>query len=1327
MAEPTITGEQPDERPTDSSIQPESAQPAGDGTVVTQPGFKSAVTRVEEGDLTEVTLNDSPASTDSAATSLIEASEAIARELTDRQKSGQPFAPDHSTIVQIVQGVLKASSNARIRIRPPSSRRHVAGYEIISELGRGAVGVVYQARQTGLNRLVALKMILAGGHASRSTLARFAAEAAAVASLQHGNIVQIYEIGEHEGMPFFSLEYCAGGSLADRLKGTPVAPVSAARIAVKLARAVHYAHGSNVVHRDLKPANILLHPRDDAGRAAVQNRRDEPFDFDSVIYKITDFGLAKRLDEASQTKTGAVLGTPSYMAPEQASGKIHDIGPAADVYALGAMLYEFLTGRPPFRAATPMDTVVQVINDEPVAPTRLQSGVPVDLETIALKCLQKDPDRRYDSAAALAEDLQRFLDGKPIVARPVGRIERVWRWCQRNPVVAGLTALAVVLLLAGTAVSSFFAHQSKIRAEQASQNEQAARRNLYVAQMNLVQRAWDDIEMARVRDLLSSQMPSTPHQPDFRGPEWHYWDRLAHRELAILGGHAGGTTCVAFLPDGRRLASGGRDHCVRIWDLATNAEVAQLTGHSHEIAGISFLPGDRLISAGTVLKSGDKGPYVDGGEVRVWDLKQNALLNAQAIPTDSEIKSLAVSGNGEQAAVACQDGAIHVLRTADCSHCRTIVGKRAAALATALSPDGKLLAASFEDGSVALWKLPDGERLPIPERIGMIPWSLAFAPDGRRLAVGGAPLETADRQFRRQGDIRVIDSTSGRVLAVAAGHAGPVLHVEFSPDGHRLVSGSHDRTVRIWDSLTGRREATLQGHEQLVTAASFSRESRLIASGSLDGSIRIWSPVADNAIIERPGMARCTPALSPDGRLLACCSFLQEGNKKSVTIDILDTQSKQPIKVLTTDAAAITALWFAADSRTLMAGCAPGGSQECRLRAWSIKTGTLMMDVGLPIHDFTRVVTSPTGSHWALLHDNRTLLVAAETGAVEKQWTAPAPLADVSPVGPDEWRAVCVDPDKRVAIVWSTSGQTVGLDDGAGSIKNATISRDGGLVAAGCTDGTVRIWSAATGRPSVPPMTGHLWTVGAVAFNRDGTRLASAGTGFDGTVRLWDVRTGQELLVRENGSAIEPQLQFGPRDDCLLIQTDRLSLRDLRALSPAEQKERVALAAALFHTCRPLDRPAILAAIRDDELLNPEVRDQALQLAERWLDEPGRFGRAAWDVLRSPYSSSESCRQAREWADRYAQDRPLAPERGVAIALSSLRTGNPAEAVELLAKLEPELTDLWQTRARAVLALALERLGQHERAGRFIQLLADAGDGDELVAEARQVIRMRDK
>jgi serine/threonine protein kinase len=336
------------------------------------------------------------------------------------------------------------------RPAPLSTCSAVPGYEFLCELGRGGMGVVYKARHIGLNRVVALKMILAGGHAGPDELARFRGEAEAVARLKHPNVVPVYDVGESGGLPYFSLEYVEGGSLDKKLAGTPLPPKEAAALVEALARAVAAAHEKGIVHRDLKPANVLL--------------------AEDGTPKITDFGLAKKLDAPGQTATGAVLGTPSYMAPEQASGKSSAIGPRCDLYALGAILYECLTGRPPFKAASVMETLRQVMSDEPAPPRQLQSRTPRDLETICLKCLHKEPHKRYPSAQELAEDLRRFRAGEPIRARPLGRVERGWRWCRRNPAVTALLAALLVVLVGSTGVGWALA----IRAEAAAAETRAA-------------------------------------------------------------------------------------------------------------------------------------------------------------------------------------------------------------------------------------------------------------------------------------------------------------------------------------------------------------------------------------------------------------------------------------------------------------------------------------------------------------------------------------------------------------------------------------------------------------------------------------------------------------------------------------------------------------------------------------------------------------------------------------------------------------------------------------------------------------------------------------
>jgi serine/threonine protein kinase/predicted Zn-dependent protease len=345
----------------------------------------------------------------------------------------------------------------------------VPGYDILEELGRGGMGVVYKARHRRLQRLVALKMVLAGAHVGAAGLARFRAEAEAVAKLSHANIVQIYETGEHEGRPFFSLEFVEGGGLDQRMAQSPTSPRAAASLIETLARTMAVAHERGIVHRDLKPANILL--ANVGSQTSLVRHRDTdssslPADHWSrtTVPKIADFGLAKQVDDdSSQTRTGTILGTPSYMAPEQAEGKNREIGPAADIYSLGAILYELLVGRPPFRAGNPIDTIRQVIEKEPIPPRQLEPRVPLDLETICLKCLEKDPVRRFVSAVDLADDLQRFVQGEPIRARPTPVWERAWKWARRRKALVAL--YAVITAAAASGVLFVLWHNVSLRSK----------------------------------------------------------------------------------------------------------------------------------------------------------------------------------------------------------------------------------------------------------------------------------------------------------------------------------------------------------------------------------------------------------------------------------------------------------------------------------------------------------------------------------------------------------------------------------------------------------------------------------------------------------------------------------------------------------------------------------------------------------------------------------------------------------------------------------------------------------------------------------------------
>jgi hypothetical protein len=449
----------------------------------------------------------------------------------------------------------------------------VPGYEILGELGRGGMGVVYKARQTSLGRFVALKMILAGAHAGPTQLARFRLEAEAAAQLQHPNIVHVHECGEHNGCPYYSLEYVEGRCLRDVIPEYEQ-PARAAALVEQLARAVAYAHERGILHRDLKPANILL------------TADGTP--------KITDFGLAKRLDEEQErTRTGDILGTPVYMAPEQAAGKTRAIGPAVDIYALGAILYELLTGRPPFEAATTWDVINQVIAHEPVPPSRRRERIPRDLETICLKCLQKDPAKRYPSARDLAEDLRNFLEGRPIQARPVGRVERFRKWVRRQPALAallGVSAAALLVLSVGGWVATVQLYHREQAVRKALIRLNVANGTHYLEDEDLFGSL---IWFARALKLEEDEARRQAHRT-----------RIAAvlREcprLNQLWFHDDKATDVTFSPDDRWVLTASDDHTARVWDVVTGKpRFAVPLRHDDAILHASFSPdGSRILTA----------------------------------------------------------------------------------------------------------------------------------------------------------------------------------------------------------------------------------------------------------------------------------------------------------------------------------------------------------------------------------------------------------------------------------------------------------------------------------------------------------------------------------------------------------------------------------------------------------------------------------------------------------------------------------------------------------------------------------------------------------
>jgi WD40 repeat protein len=661
------------------------------------------------------------------------------------------------------------------------------------------MGVVYQARQAGVNRLVALKMILAGEHAGAQERARFRAEAEAVGRLQHPHIVPVYEVGEVRGQPYLVMEYVDGGSLGHRLAGMPLPPREAAQLVEALARAVHYAHQRGIVHRDLTPANVLLSFNRDPPGGALRE----------AVPKVSDFGLAKFLaGGGAQTQTGALLGTPSYVAPEQAAGRTREVGPAADVYSLGAILYECLTGRPPFRAETRLETLLQVQTAEPGAPRRLNPRIPRDLETICLKCLRKEPARRYASARALADDLRRYLDGEPIQARAVGQAERLGRWCRRNPKLAGMTALAAVLLLSVAASTSllslrldaalrgsreelFKSYQAQARAERFR-----GRLGQRFASLEAVQKAQ---ALARELGLAPERLHGLRNEaiaalclPDVQvAQEWDGWPP--------------GSAALDFDAALRHYARSEVGGAVSVRRVSDDEEIARLPGPDSESWPL-LSPDGRFLAVGV---SDHRRPI----PATVWRL-----------------------GGGPPVPVL--DGAAKVGWARD------------------FSPDGRSFALGFEDGTALVYELSGGKPLRElkPTRPGAVEM-LKFHPTDPVLAL------------TRGGTAEVRDLRTGAVLAELT-HPAVTDAIAWHPDGRTLAVGCNNSPIHLWDVHTSRCLRVLEGHTHLGIRLEFNHGGDLLASNDWHGVLRLWDPSTGRQLFETPAWWT-TPRFSPDDRLLA--------------------------------------------------------------------------------------------------------------------------------------------------------------------------------------------------------------------------------------------------------------------------------------------------------------------------------------------------------------------------------------------------------------------------------------------------------------------------
>jgi WD40 repeat protein len=832
----------------------------------------------------------------------------------------QSFFADHDVVRDLAEP-LRLDAAARTPspggdtavIPPESLPRRFGDYELLEEIARAGMGVVYRARQVSLGRIVALKMVQPGGRAPEDLERFLHTEAQAVAGLDHPHIVPVYDFGTYEGRPFFSMKLIQGGSLDRQLARFAGDPKAAARLVATAARAVHHAHQRGLLHRDLKPANILL----DAG--------GEPL--------VTDFGLARRVEGGSgQTQQGAIVGTPAYMAPEQAAA-MPVLTTAVDVYGLGAILYELLTGRPPFRAATVLDTLLAVRAQEPARPRALNPKADRDLETICLKCLEKDPARRYGSAEALADDLERWLHGEPIRARRAPVARRAWKWCRRNP---AWTAFLCVLCGSLVALPAFQgisnaqlaeernkavaqkkdADDLREEAEKAKEREEELRRqalaalaraeasmlqvqaalaraetNFYYNRINLASQYWHGAKVGTA-ELTLDACPA-----DLRQWEWRYLKRLCHSELLTLP-HGNGVFDVAYSPDGNRLATtSGND--LTLWDALTGKELLFLPGGSEpgQLTGVAFSPDGKRLAVGggsmsTRRPDDDKGKAGNRGFVRILDAVTGQEVRTLKGHGDIAF-GVAFSPDGTRLASAGGENAFGGVGPAELKVWDVATGKELLDLRghthtvwqVAFSPDGRALASTSDDGTARLWDASTGRELRVLRGHRSSVTGLAFSPDGKRLATAAGKMDT------KPAEVKVWDVATGQAILGWRAHTGLIPRLAFSPDGKRLATGGWDRTVRVWDAATGDELHTFRGHREFVdvqdnrgvrsqargprvgavTGVAFSPDGKRLASGSSDYTVRVWDVTRDQDALAFPeDINSGAPflAFSPDGRRL---------------------------------------------------------------------------------------------------------------------------------------------------------------------------------------------------------------------------------------------------------------------------------------------------------------------------------------------------------------------------------------------------------------------------------------------------------------------------
>jgi WD40 repeat protein/tRNA A-37 threonylcarbamoyl transferase component Bud32 len=1016
-------------------------------------------------------------------------------------------------------------------LKPSRSQRPELGsfgnYELLAEIARGGMGVVYKARQKSVQRVVALKMVLAGRFASDSEIKRFRIETEAATHLDHPNIVPIYEVGDVEGQPYFTMKLIEGGSLAGCILRYHENQRLGAKLMATVARAVHHAHQRGVLHRDLKPANILL---DAAG---------EPF--------ITDFGLARSVESGGDlTITGTILGTPNFMAPEQAAGSPRSISTAADIYSLGAILYFILTNRPPFVAATPLETL-RLVQDSPVQrPSSVHLKTNRELETICLKCLEKEPGKRYGSALALAEDLERWLRHESILARRSTPAERAIKWVKRKPVVAASAAsvaLAVTVGLAGffwqwrqteSALANTAALLTKIEIEKADgllSRGETSGGLAYLARVlrrdpnnTVAARRLSSVLQERtfglptlVRPAATGVITHAVFSPDrrrvlvtLRQGFARIWDVHTGEPASAVMVHQDAILRGEFSQDGTKVVTASSDHTAGVWDAKTGFPLAPALTHAKGVDRAHFSPdGRRVITAAFELAA------------HIWNAESGELELTVSHPTNITIlgrftpdglRVVTLAQNWQTRAWDSHSGEpLNAWRTRG-SAARPIL---------AMAELGGAVA-SISGSTVWIWTAGASSNS-VPDRNLVHPkpvWNVAFSPEGKLLVTCGD-----------DGLARLWNVATGQAAAAPMPHLGPVRSAVFSRDGTRLITVSADHTVRLWESRSGRPLTEQLKQEGRVLDAQFSDNEDSIMSIGTDGTIYHWRLLRPSSQVPEfaAGPELTIARFSPSGR-----SILTGASDGA--IGMWDLSGKAILPGMNHGAPIAAAQLSPDETKIATAG---GDSQ---VKVWDAKSGALLLEN----------LSCPKKPRDVLFHTNGTSLVALVGEGLRHAWNLTTGDRELSPPlkngrwdGPVIMRSGALSPNGKLVAVagWLEvrlfdydTGQEVGSHLGHTDwMDECHFSPDSRRVATASGDSTARIWEAPSGKPITPPLR-HAGRVFMAQFSPDGQRVVTASE--DGTARVWDAATGQPLTepLRHDGPV--RRAEFSP-DGLHLLTLER--------------------------------------------------------------------------------------------------------------------------------------------------------------------------------------------